>query len=297
MGRSPAHSPASPLLTAALLAAALTAASVTLALTVFAPGGGGPGPPATPIAVSTSITPRQHFFGDRLSARVTVRVQPGFVDPRTVAIDASFAPYTTLARPRLQRTNDGVVLDARLACLARACAPRGPQRARELAPVLVRFRERGRQFALLGRWPTVLVASRLTLQDLARPTLRIRAQPPASPGIDRAAGWALAGVAALLFLAAGLPAARRLFRSAETLGGSRSRLGELERALADVRRLANEGDEARRSALDRLAAALARSGLQGAVSQARSLAWSKRPPSREPMRRLLQDIERLKGST
>lgn len=289
MGGATTNAPRSSALTAAGIVAAIIAAagaSVALAST-SGPGFGRVRGEA--VSVSTSISPRAIFFGDRLTAAVNVRVRATSVDPHLVSIAADFQPYTLVGRPSLQRSGDSIRLRAGLACLTVACVPKNPQRRVTLVPVRVRYLEHGRSVTISRGWPSELVASRLVAPVRQQQGLRTRLQPPPAAGADTAMGWALVGAAALLFvLAAGLltvlftPAAAR----------DQSELGELDRAVAEVERLARD-DDARRSAVDRLASALANAGLHEVAPYARTLAWSRPPPAAEPMRRLLERIERL----
>jgi hypothetical protein len=272
---------------------ALTAAGLVAAI---AATGASRGPAATsgtgpPVSVSTSISPRAIFFGDRLTAVLDARVRPEAVDPRSVSIAASFAPFTTLGRPVLERDGDSIHLRARLVCLNAACTPETRERRVLLVPAEVRYREHGHAATMSGEWPAVLVASRLTAGDLEQLVVRSRLQPPAEKRTDRTPGWLLTGLGVLLFLAAGALLAGRLF--ARPVAADQVEPTELDRALSEVERLGTEIDDARRSAIDRLASALAGAGLDEEAAQARALAWSKQPPATDSMRRLLELVGRL----
>lgn len=293
MGRNATHRRPSQTLTAALLALTTAAAGAAVAVGLLAGGAGEGDPPAGPIGISTSISPREHFFGDRVSAVVAVHVEPDLIGPGTVSIRPDFAPYSVLGRPVLRRAGGSVTLRAQLACLAAACAPRAPQRPVQLPPVLIRFRTGRILQTVTARWPPLLVASRLTRNDLQHPVLRTRLAPPPTSSPDALLGWSLTGAAVLLFLVAGLPALFRLFDFGIARHGGREP-DELGRAFSAAERLAVETDEARRIAVDRLAAALARAGFQPVAPHARALAWSRPPPAAESIRRLLESIERLR---
>jgi hypothetical protein len=270
-------------------AIAATGASVALASTSGQAAGRAQG---EAVSVSTSISPRAIFFGDRLTAAVEVRAQTKNVDPASVSIEADFRPYTTLGKPSLERSGHSVRLRASLACLTAACAPKTPQRRVVLAPVQVRYREQGRPVTVSQGWPSELVASRLVVNDRQSQALRTRLQPPPTAHADTATGWALVGGAVLLFvLAAGL-LALRLFTP--TTAGDQAELGDLDAAVAEVERLARD-DAARRCAVDQLASALADAGFDEVTPQARALAWSRPLPAADSMRRLLERVERLTG--
>lgn len=293
MGRRATYRRPSQALTAALLGLTTAAAGAALAVGFLAAGGSGSDPQAEPIGISEAITPREHFFGDRVAVAVTVRVRPELVDPASVSIRPAFAPYSTLGHPVQRREGGTVTYRAGLVCLAAACVPKAPQRQVQLPPLRVRFREGRTVQTAAVPWPPLLVASRLTRSDLQHPMLRTRLQPPDAPSVDTLLGWSLTAGAALLCLLAGLPAFLRLFglRGAARL---REEPDELGRALADAERLAAETDLDRRIAVDRLAAALGRAGLQPVAPQARALAWSRRPPAAESIRQLLDSIHRLR---
>jgi hypothetical protein len=234
------------------------------------------------------------MFGDHVRARVVVGVDPRRVDSRDVAIEASFAPYRALARPRLVRTRDSVSLEAELVCLARACVPGAPQRTLKLPPATVRYRAGGSEHAAPVSWPPLLVASRLPAAG--PPVARERSDvPPVTASVDpRLLGWALAGAAGLLLLLAGGAVARRLAARPQPVDGLRpEEVPALRAALANVERLAADDTAARRAALDRLAQTLAAAGLARLAPEVRVLAWSETAPTGDPMRRLAETIERV----
>jgi hypothetical protein len=290
VGRDASDRRPSPALTAALLGLTAAAIGAAVAFGLLAGGSGGSESPASSISISTSISPREHFFGDRVSAVVAVRVQRDLVDPRTVSIHARFAPYTSLGRPVLTRSGDSVVLRAELVCLAAACAPKAPQRQESLPSVRIGFRAGTRARVATAPWPPELVASRLTPGDLQRPALRARLQPPPAPTGSSLLGWGLIGAATLLLVLATLPLLGRLLAlPAATSGAGPDDLGL---ALGEVERLAAATDLDRRVAIERLARALARAGLHDVTPRARALAWSRRPPGSDSIRHLLDAIER-----
>jgi hypothetical protein len=294
MGRRATHRRPSQALTAALLGLTTAAAGAAIAGGLLATGGGSGGAQAEPIGISTAITPREHFFGDRVSAVVTVHVRPELIDPGTVSIRPDFAPYSELGRPVTRRDGGTVTLRARLVCLSGACVPKAPQRTVQLASMRVRFREGRILRTVAVPWPPLLVASRLMRSDLLHPALQTRLQPPPAPSADALLGWSLTGAAALLCLLVGIPVLLRLVGLRGVAGRGGADAAERGRALADAERLAAETDHDRRVVVDRLASALARAGLQPVAPQARALAWSRRPPGAESIRQLLDSIHRLR---
>ncbi|MDX6424810.1 MAG: hypothetical protein QOD52_215 [Gaiellaceae bacterium] len=254
--------------------------------------------PQLPLTVAAAVTPREQLFGDRVRADVTVALDPRRVDPRTVTIDASFAPYNTVGRTRVAREATSVRLDATLVCLTPACASEAPQRTIAFAPAQVRYRDRGgRPHSVEAAWPTLLAASRLTPADRRLSQIRVAAAlPPASAALDPTlAGRALVVFAAALLVAAAAGLARRR-RKPEAAVLAPVEVPALLAALATVEHLAHESDGQRRSALDRLARELGGAGLAPLVPAARELAWSSSAPSAEPMLHLSTEVQKAVGS-
>jgi hypothetical protein len=254
---------------------------------------GGGAHPRTALTADATLTPRAHLFGDRVRARVTVALDPRRVDPRSVRIDASFKPFATVGNARVLRGPTSVRLDATLLCLARVCAPGAPQRARAFPPARVRYRDRsGLAHSVTTSWPPLLAASRLTPADVLRPRIRVTSWAPrSSAAVDPTlAGWALTACAAALLVVAGGALARRRRARPAPAAWVPSEVPALESALESVKRLADESDAARRSAIDRLARELERAGLSGLAPEARALAWSPAVPSAQPMHDLSADV-------
>jgi hypothetical protein len=271
---------------------AIPAAAAVLLVTLL---GGRALAAQAPLTVAATLTPREHFFGDRVVARVDVALDPSLVDARRVAIATSFAPYATVGRPRLVRGATAVRLEATLVCLARACVTSAPQRTVDFPPARVRYRDRsGRAHSIAASWPPLLAASRLTPGDVLRPQIRVAGgAPPTSTAIDpTVTAWALAAGAAALLLAAGGALARRLRVRPAPAEWVAPGVPALLSALANVERLADESDGARRSAIDRLARELDRVGLARLAPAARALAWSPPVPTAEPMQQLSADVQK-----
>ena len=250
-----------------------------------APAAGG----ATALRATTTVAPQEVFFGDPVSAVVTARFERGRVDPGTVSIDLRTAPFARLAPPRLRRSASSVSLVVRLACLSARCLPRPPRRTIGVGPALVRYREDGRERVVTVGRLQLLVASRLTASDVRRPRLRSRLDPPPASGGGGYLGWGLVAGAGICLLAGLAGIVRRVRPPAPATEPE-----PLTAALAEVESLAEQADEARRRAIDRLATALDDAGLRRLVPQARTLAWSRRAPSAEPMRRLVRTVERFR---
>jgi hypothetical protein len=277
-------------------AGALLGLAVAVALLPLLVVRGSGAPPRRPLTVTVAVTPRAHLFGDSVRADVTVALDPRRVDAKTVAIEASFRPYTVIGNARVVRAPASVRVDATLVCLTLACAPGVPQHTIALTPVRVRYRDlSGRPHSVGAAWPPLLAASRLAAADRSLSQLRLTAGlPRASAAIDPAlAGWALAAAAAALLVVAAAGLLRRRGRPAAVpaLPG----VPALVSALETVERLASEGDGRRRSALDRLARELAAAGLARLAPAARELAWSSPPPAAAPMLELSGEVQKAVG--
>lgn len=261
---------------------------------------------AEPIAVNPTLAPQQHLFGDPIRARVDVLLDANRVDPDTVKVRMSFAPYRPLQPPRRSQSSSGSItrlrFDYRLACLGFRCLPRRQQQRIELRNGRVEYRRRdgtGVQAKELD-WPLLNVSGRISATRLWEAQLRSEYRelgPPTyrvSPRLVEVVALALAvifGAGALLLILRQLP----LARIAERLGLKPvDRRGPLERALARVQETATSErpDEGRR-ALERLARELRRARspeLAGAASQ---LAWSREFPADGRLTALAGRVERL----
>jgi hypothetical protein len=279
-------------------AAAVLTLAVAVALVPLIVHSGRGARPQRALTVAAIVTPREHLFGDRVRADVTVALDPRRVDPRTVTIDASFAPYTTVGRARVVREPTSVRLDATLVCLTSACPSGTPQRTLAFAPAQVRYRDRGgRPHSAEAAWPTLLAASRLTPADRHLSQIRVAAALPTAPAAldPTLVGRALLVVAAALLVAAAAGLARRRRKPAAAVLAL-VEVPALLAALATVENLAHESDGKRRSALDRLARELGGAGLAPLVPAARALAWSSPAPTAEPMLHLSTEVQKAVGS-
>lgn len=261
----------------------LAAAAVAAALLAA------PSARATPPAVTAtaSFAPLVHAFADPVTATVTVAVDPRRVVPGSVRVVPSFAPY--VAEPaRVASSSSGGLLVLRYAfrigCRTVACDPGGRERTIALRPVLVGWRSRaGAAQTLHVPWPPLLVASRLTQADLARPALLERLEPPppqyaVSPTL---LGDGLLALGCALALA-GLATVVRLL-----LARRRPRAVEpLRRALELVESAAAGDVLERRRALYQLALVLEQARLEPESWAARKLAWAPSSPDPEGMQLL-----------
>jgi hypothetical protein len=283
----------------ALVAAAAVAAALIAAVVVLtrddAPG------PSVPsgIGATTTLGPTRALFGDPIDARLVVYVDPAEVDPDSVKVRATFAPYRALAPAIVRSSADGVVsLRYRftLTCLRNECLPpmRGRREFRFPRAVVTARRIGGKLALVSSAWDRVRVSGRILPEEVAQPTWEsheARVSPATfrfAPGrlawlLDAlAAALALAGVALLAWNA--LPAVRRALTRDELAG-----LESIERALALLRRARRQGEaNEQRKALDRLARELRTDGDDELAVGARHLAWSQPDP-------VPDDVDELAG--
>jgi hypothetical protein len=251
----------------ALLAAAGVAAGLLLAVR--------PGVAHEATSVRATVTPAAARFGDLVTARIELRGRA-----RGGRVHASFAPFDVVGTSRTPGAWTFV-----LRCTALACLTSGRTVPVELPPARITVGTRSAQIS----WPPISLGSRLSRADLARPAFRAStAPPPPRYRIDPvAAGWALAGLAAALVLAAGAYAARllRRRRPALVLAEDDAFLTPLERALAALERSLTASVARRRIALDSVARLLDDPEL---AKRARRLGWSLSHPRRTEIARLLE---------
>jgi hypothetical protein len=230
-----------------------------------------------PVSVVAALSPAEPRFGDLVTARIRVFVDPARVNPASVRVRTSYAPYETAARVRSVRRAGGVVhveVTEQLRCLTLECVPLEPRRSFQFEPVQVSW-ERGHELRrLVVPWTPLRVHGRVGANDVASPALRVGRPEAADLGYaipPRVAGFALLAVAAgLASLGAGL-----LLRLA--LAGLRRRQGKtaLQRILDE---LTSADPGRRRRALEELARELAPRDLSLAT-ESRVLAWAPRPPA------------------
>jgi len=249
------------------------------------------------VTANTLLEPREHLFGDVVSARVEVLLDRGRVDPAAVRLRSSFEPYEPAAPQRTERLDAGELtrlrFTFRLRCLVEACLAltaangfafpagavlEGGERvaAFEWPEIALRWR-----VAQPGTEPGSAGAWRVNITEVPAATFRI------APGVLVGLLAALAGV----LVAAGvvlLVAALRRTPSAPR------RLPPLERALLllDAARRRAEFEEERK-ALDLLAVELSRHGESDLARAASELAWARLRPASEATDRLTERVGEL----
>ena len=239
------------------------------------------------IAVSASIRPSVHTFGDPIVATVDVVADPRLVKPQTIRVDTDFAPYEPAGPPTVKRTTANgithVVFDFRLRCLTEGCDAAEDRGVAQFEAGFVRYRfvqgsGPGRD---LIDWPPIQVASRVTDTEVS--DVRWRASATALPAVTTRFGPG--GLAGVLVLIALFLAAVAVWLGVRLWGVEREPEAEpvdlrspLERAVDLVRAASRNGasQPERRRTLERLARELHRSGHGSLAQDARELAWSAR---------------------
>ena len=260
---------------------------------------------AEPIAVNATLSPQQHMFGDPVLARIEVVLDAERVDPDSVKVRASFAPYRQLQPPTDSRSAAGPItrlrFDYRLACLTYSCLP-NPRKRFELKNAAVEYNTRGGGGVRTEEidWPTLTASGRISRARFYEAQTRAEfreLQPPAyrvSPRLVEVIGLLLA----LIFAAAAVILILRLLplaRIAERLGlRTVDTRTQLERALARVQETSTpeRADEGRR-ALERLAHELRKARNPELAGAASELAWSRQFPADGRLTRLSGEVERL----
>jgi len=273
----------------AVLAVAAAAGIVTVIVAVTtSPGSRPPALPAGGILVDAEVNPQSAYFGDTLLERVTVLVDRRRIDPSSLSLRGSLAPYAAGA-PAIDRHEVGHVTrmtyTQRLRCLARTCLPADPElggrRTFVLPGIRVLFDRRdGTRGSLLLALPALETVSRLSRTDAA--LLEDFAVIPfrASPGlgtIDYAASPSLLAAAGWLVLRYGR---RPKEPVPEPVPEPQVVLSPLERALLVLEQAQVRGstpDE--RKALELLAGELGRTGDAELATTAKGLAWSAPGPT------------------
>jgi len=271
-------------------------------------GRGGSYAPKT-LVVRTSVTPRRALFGDLLTARVDVVLDPKRIDAASVDVTTRFRPFTVLdeqsGETRVGRAVERTTMYT-LQCIQRACLPgrSGGGRARVAAAAFVfpqvhvsAVRANGTRVHATAAWNAVGLQSRLTAHELALQEPKAEA-PLAAPRVTwRVAPNVLGGVAialaAILVLGAGALVASALIRDARPLRVLRipAHLTPVERALLLAEHAARAGETAEsRKALERLAAELRRRGAVVTADDAERLAWSEADPTPDGVGELAHEV-------
>lgn len=297
----------------ALGIATLTLAAIAVLLLAFGrdwwEGKGGSYAPKRPVA-RASISPSSALFGDTLTARLDVLVDPRRVDPASVEAAPTFAPFRIVSQSRRQTDGPGrsalVQFSYSIQCLTAACVPlmvegsgAGRQtRAIKLGPPgLTAKAPNGHPVRIPASWPTFVMHSRLSGQEIAEadPQVAPTFSPPAPSWriTPNTAGGAALVVAVLLVLTAGWLVISPLARDTRRLRVPRipKHLTPVERALRLAEHAAASGElDEERKALQRLAVELERQGSAGLAGRAGRLAWSEGDPTPDTVGALAEDV-------
>jgi hypothetical protein len=257
--------------------------------------------------VSTDVLPARSLFGEPLTARARVVVDPRVVDVKHVALGVDFKPYSVRSESRRVSSGLGrasiVEFSYTLQCTARQCLPRGGGRAAAAEIVQLRRatltlpQRTGGSRTRRVSWPPAAVQSRLTGDEigLSTPHAARRAAPAAvtwgiSPRL--VGGLAFAG-ALLAALCAAWLIATVVRRDLTLVRALRipSHLTPVDRALVLAEHAAAHGEvEESRKALERLAIELRHRQAAAEAARAERLAWSERDPSQASIRELADAV-------
>jgi len=246
--------------------------------------------------VRADVTPARSLFGDVLTARVRIVVDPQVVDAKNIRLNTSFDPYRVRDDSYEISTGLGravvVQFAYELQCTSRECLPRGGGRTAaaevvHLPPATATLPlVKGGGDSRRVTWPVVAVQSRLTADEigLSTPKPRVAIAPASitwrfSPGRLAAASFILA---LLLTFAAAWLVATVVARDRRLAGTRRipGHLSPIERALVLARHAAAHGElDESRKALERLAVELRRRQAGSHAEAAERLAWSATAPS------------------
>jgi hypothetical protein len=269
---------------------------------------GGPQWTGAPIRARATLSPREVYFGDSVRARVEVEVDRERVDPDSVTLKNTFAPYRSVGPLRRSRKDAGrlslVSFETTLRCLELNCLPERARAALSPQPASVVFSDAGGEAVLRVDWPSLEVSPRITpstesafdSETLASWRAEYVDPPPVSYRLSPAWLEALLGVMGVLLIVVGAG-----FLLRDLLGTPKivvqwrtARLPPLEHALRVLESPSLAEDiPARRRALDVLAVELGRTGEPAMAVEARSLAWTDAAPLRRDTRRLVTEVRTM----
>ncbi len=287
---------------AALAVAAVAVVALLVLVLVYGRGwwrsSGGSYAPATAVA-KASVSPRSSLFGDTLTPRVDVLVDPRRVDPSSIALTPTFAPFKIVSESRSQGDGPGrsqlIRYTWAIQCLSADCVTlmvQGSGAARETRSIQLRpprvtaKAPDGSAVPIPVSWPSFVVHSRLSGPEieLATPEASPTFTPPGPSWrvTPNAAGAAALSASVLLVLAAAWILISPLAQDARRLRVPRipKHLSPVERALRLAEHAAAHGEpEEERKALQRLAVELERQGDIELAGRAGRLAWSEGDPT------------------
>ncbi len=261
--------------------------------------------PSKPFDATATLSARALSFGDPVTARLDVLVDPVAVDAASVTVRPRFSPYRIVRTERTTRRGRTVLISYRYAleCLVPACVPqRGQDEHRFLATRVSYRTAAGKRVTRSVDWPSYQVASRLTDDDRAAPGERLRSDAPLPAVSYRIAPETLKGLlialAVVLAIAAAALAAVALRPRRRPAEIAASLLSPLESALRRVYASTANGQPAeRRKALGNLGRELRALELGDLADDCGRLAWSAPEPTPEATTRLARHVEASSGET
>lgn len=273
-----------------------------------------------PITATASYAPRVVLFGDTLVATVDVVVDRTVIDPESVEVRWSHAPWKSVsARPARSERESGSTAYLRttytLRCLTQPCVPTRETETVELEPARVTYAGpvggSTSRLSLEVPWPALVVHPRVHASDstqrdaLASPwRVDTVTLPAVSYRISPGALLALLVVAGAAFLAAAAVIAYRALPEKvpppEPEPEPPPVVAPLEQALALLEAPATaNGAKDRRRALEFVAEEVERWGDDELALDARTLAWSEEDPAAGETRalaaRLRRRLEKVNG--
>jgi hypothetical protein len=257
---------------------------------------------AAPVEVSTSVSTRFLFFGDPVTARVTVLADRRQVDPASVGFTADFGDWTQLARTRTTTLSAGPFVrrswSFEIACLQMGCLPNGRRLTLHVPRLTITAKRRDGSAVVVRReWPVLSVAPRFgPAPPNATPNFELDENLPVPTYRIGPTGLALGLDAAAAVLAAFgcwilVREARRL-RPART-----SEIAPLARALNFVRQSKSRPIDDRRRAAGLLARTLADDPDPSLSVTAAHVAWSSGEPQPDRLEELAQMVETVHEET
>lgn len=317
--------PRSRVLTALVLAGAAVASALVVMLLAWDRGGrdeGAPGLPAEPgtaqgeqqpqeqagpqvdfedIGARAVLSPRILLFGDVLNARVDVIVENEVIDPDSVRVAMSFAPWEIVGQPQRLRRDAGTKTYLRtswtLRCHISPCVPSGQVAPLDFDAARVSYVKDGGRRSSPIQWPLLTVYSRFASANFegaqTSPSAPWRADLISMPSVSYRVGpWIVVAVALVLgglFAAGGLLLAalawprRKAAPPPEPEPEPLPVLTPLEQALELLEDASREdGAEERRRSLELVAEVLEdHEGAGDIVRRAKVLAWSEEAPEVE----------------
>ncbi len=280
---------------------------VSLLVVAFGALAAGPSAAAArPLRVTTSVSPPVQFFGNPVTAQVSVIADSTQVDPATLHVLAGFAPFKPAGKPREVRAGGGRWVETtwtwQLTCFTLLCAGTSPSETSKefvFPPAQISVHElHGTAYAVHASFPRLQFDSVIGPRErtLLRTTLN-------TPWLDRITPiaavdyrispnlmlWLAITLAGLCCGGALILSGRWVLRSRSPLASAGPGLPDsLQRALTLFFWANARGDETlQRKALERVADELPLDVVE-LSDAARELAWSKKTPESDEVAAISQ---------